>query len=542
MPTMSSMPIMERRASFVACALVLLVPFIIFVKHHDYSLLSAETWLAGGVVGAIGLVLGILLAVLPAAPRVLIAASSFVLFVDLQMDWIESEGQAALLLVGSAVPLWFVRARLGRGFSFVAAVMIATTIPLAPGDGFLREEVLDTGAPPSRALPPIIHLVLDEHIAADAIPMEFDPNGALAGKIIRTYVDLGFQVYTRAFSRHFTTAPSLSHLVNLSSGAESLEFYAPTTKALRANAYFSEMSKRGYRIDVLQTDYVNFCSSDDGANVERCVTYTLESPKAIEGTAIGTLPKARTIAGMYFQRSSLFKEWRKRYKAMARRSRAAGLDLPAWPLRAGRMSTVSSMALLPMLQSELASVQPGTLYFAHLLLPHYPYAFDRHCAMRPSPVEWLTYKDAALRPTRNNSESRAERYALYLEQLECTTSRIGGILQEVLATEALRDAIVIVHGDHGSRINVTTPNQANLHRMHDVDFTDAFATHFAVRMPSAKAGVDTRSIAIDELLSAVVRQGAIPDGTDWIASPDVVITGQGDAKTLRRPMVWPADH
>ncbi len=542
MPTTPSMPIMERRASFVACALVLLVPFIIFVKHHDYSLLSAETWLAGGVVGAIGLVLGALLAVLPSAPRVLIAASSLVLSVDLQMDWIESEGQAALLLVGSAVPLWFVRARLGRGFSFVAAVMIATTIPLAPGDGFLREEVLDPGVPPSRELPPIVHLVLDEHIAVDAIPMEFDPNGALAGKIVRTYVDLGFQVYTRAFSRHFTTAPSLSHLVNLSSGEESLEFYAPATKTLRANAYFNEMSKRGYRIDVLQTDYVDFCSSDDGANVERCVTYTLESPKAIEGTAIGTLPKARTIAGMYFQRSSLFKEWRKRYKAMARRSRAAGLDLPAWPLRAGRMSTVSSMALLPRLQSELASVQPGTLFFAHLLLPHYPYAFDRRCAMRPSPVEWLTYKDAALRPTRNTSESRAERYALYLEQLECTTSRIGGILQEVLATEALRDAIVIVHGDHGSRINVTTPNQANLHRMHDVDFTDAFATHFAVRMPSATPGVDTRSIAIDELLSAVVRQGAIPDGSEWIASPDVVITGKGDAKALRRPMVWPADH
>jgi arylsulfatase A-like enzyme len=162
--------------------------------------------------------------------------------------------------------------------------------------------------------------------------------------------------------------------------------------------------------------------------------------------------------------------------------------------------------------------------------------------MRPSPVEWLTYKDAALRPTRNTSESRAERYALYLEQLECTTSRIGGILQEVLATEALRDAIVIVHGDHGSRINVTTPNQANLHRMHDVDFTDAFATHFAVRMPSAKPGVDTRSIAIDELFSAIVRQAAIPDGSEWIASPDVVITGKGDAKALRRPMAWPADR
>lgn len=537
-PTQAQLPRAERWSSLVACSLVLLTPFVIFVRHHDYGLLQAEVLVAAAIIGALGLVFGVLLATLPAAARVAIAAGSVVLFVDLQLNWIDSGSRALLLLIGIAIPLWFARDGLGRILTFVSAIMILATLPIAPGDGFLHEASYEIASPASRELPPIVHLVLDEHTALDAIPRRFDPDGRIANALSRTYTELGFRVFARAFSRHFTTAPSLSHLVNLSAGDQSLAYYDTPTKSVRGNAYFEEMSRRGYRIAVLQTDYIDFCKHDDSIRLDRCSSYTLESPKAIEDAPLGVVDKARTISGMYLQLSTLFKAWRQQYKSLAMRANENGVELPDWPLRAGRLSTVSSMQILPKLHDTLSRAQPGTLYFAHLLLPHFPYAYDRACTLRPTPVEWLTYKAPALRPTRNNPGTRAERYALYLEQLECTTRRLGEMLESLLATDALKHALVIVHGDHGSRINLTTPNQANLHRMGPQDFADAFATHFAVRMPGAQPGVDRREIAIDELLAAIVREGTIPDGRDWIRSPDVIITGAASAPDVREPMIW----
>jgi hypothetical protein len=112
------------------------------------------------------------------------------------------------------------------------------------------------------------------------------------------------------------------------------------------------------------------------------------------------------------------------------------------------------------------------------------------------------------------------------------------MLRRLFAGGRLRDAIVIIHGDHGSRINLTTPNQANMHRMGPADYTDAFSTHFAYRSPSVPAELDRRSIALDEILAAILEHGAVPDGTGWIRSQNVFITGEHRDQVIHRPMRW----
>ena len=452
------MPAAERWSSLFSCTFVLLTPLVIFLRHHDYGLLRPESLLASGLVALIGLALGVLATTLPSLARLFVIAGALVMFVDLQLDWIDSAGGALVVLFVATAGLWMIRDRAGRVTSFMFAIMLVSTLPLAPGDGSVRKSSLHGSQRGSAKQPPVLHLVLDEQIAVGGIPTEFDPDGAVRRVVEETYVTLGFRVFSRAFSRHFTTPPSLSHLVNMSDGDRSHEFYDNQEKRVTKNRYFEVMSKRGYRIHVLQTDYIDFCKDDDAVDLASCSTYTLESPKAFESIEIDTFQKARAITGMFFQLSTLMKQWRQSYKALVKSAESRGVDLPPWPFRAGRMSTVSSMELLPILEGEIENLEPGDLYFAHLLLPHFPYAFDRSCALRPNPVTWLTYKSPALRPTRNSPETRAERYAHYLEQVECTTRRLGELLGRVLARENMRDTMVIIHGDHGSRINLTTPS------------------------------------------------------------------------------------
>ena len=536
------MPAAERWSSLFSCTFVLLTPLVIFLRHHDYGLLRPESLLASGLVALIGLALGVLATTLPSLARLFVIAGALVMFVDLQLDWIDSAGGALVVLFVATAGLWMIRDRAGRVTSFMFAIMLVSTLPLAPGDGSVRKSSLHGSQRGSAKQPPVLHLVLDEQIAVGGIPTEFDPDGAVRRVVEETYVTLGFRVFSRAFSRHFTTPPSLSHLVNMSDGDRSHEFYDNQEKRVTKNRYFEVMSKRGYRIHVLQTDYIDFCKDDDAVDLASCSTYTLESPKAFESIEIDTFQKARAITGMFFQLSTLLKHWRQSYKALVKSAESRGVDLPPWPFRAGRMSTVSSMELLPILEGEIENLEPGDLYFAHLLLPHFPYAFDRSCGLRPNPVTWLTYKSPALRPTRNSPETRAERYAHYLEQVECTTRRLGELLGRVLARENMRDAMVIIHGDHGSRINLTTPNQPNMHRMTPADFADAFSTHFAIRSPKVVPGRDRREVAIDELLREVITNGAIPGGSSWIRSRDVFITGKAGAPVVHRQMEWTPEN
>ncbi len=532
------MPASERWSSLVACSLVLLAPFVIFVRHHDYALWRPEVLLAGAMIGLVGLAFGLMLAFLPAVVRVAIASAFVVLFVDLQMNWIDSGVRGLCVLLPGLAVLWPLRAHLGRILAFACTVMILATLPMDPGDGWIRRVSFEGDRAPNPELPMVLHIILDEQIAIGGIPREFDPQRTVRRRLERAYGDLGFHVFTRAFSRHFTTQPSLSHLVNFSRGDRSFEFYDPDTKAVTQNAYFEEMSRRGYRIHVFQTDYLDFCRSAGEIELASCVTYTLESVKALEPTQLATADKARTIAGMFVQLSHLLKEGRREYKDLVADMAGEGTSLPAWPLRAGRMSTVSSRQLLPVLEEELSTQRGGALVFAHLLLPHFPYAYDRQCNLRPAPVDWLTYKARSLHLLRNTVETRAARYGPYLEQVGCTTQLVTDMLRRLSAAGRLRDALVIVHGDHGSRINLTTPNQPNMHQLNTADFTDAFSTHFAYRTPTAAAVTDRRSVAIDEILAAIVEHGTVAGGTDWIRSQDVFITGERRDHVVHLPMRW----
>ena len=61
-------------------------------------------------------------------------------------------------------------------------------------------------------------------------------------------------------------------------------------------------------------------------------------------------------------------------------------------------------------------------------------------------------------------------------------------------------AIVIVQGDHGSRITLADPTAENMSRLTPDDHVDDFSTLFAAKMPGLTPGVETGASPLSAIL------------------------------------------
>jgi hypothetical protein len=104
-------------------------------------------------------------------------------------------------------------------------------------------------------------------------------------------------------------------------------------------------------------------------------------------------------------------------------------------------------------------------------------------------------------------------------------------------------AIVIVQGDHGSRIADVDPRADNLGRFSDDDMIAGFSTLHAVRAPGVAVGYDRRALPTALLLRELVESNfrnanpATPDGFSA-----TVMLDRYDWRPVQRhplPASWP---
>ena len=84
------------------------------------------------------------------------------------------------------------------------------------------------------------------------------------------------------------------------------------------------------------------------------------------------------------------------------------------------------------------------------------------------------------------------------------------MLEQLLAAvpAGLRqDAILIVQGDHGSRIGRNDPTAENESTYSHADYADFYSTLFAVRAPRLEAGYEVEPMSIVCLLRSLVDSG-----------------------------------
>jgi hypothetical protein len=189
------------------------------------------------------------------------------------------------------------------------------------------------------------------------------------------------------------------------------------------------------------------------------------------------------------------------------------------------------MNVLLRLEEDLEQAGPGKVFFVHLIMPHHPYVYERDCGIQLQGNDWLLAGDKSLAPRRNDDASRGLRYPLYLDQLICTNNTIQQLLENLSHKPWWNDAIVVLHGDHGSRIDRGPPYFPTVEEMVEQDFMDAFSTLFAIKHPDFPGGYDRRQLPVGHLFKRLVRVGADPGHPELENNPRVLV------KDGEKPMV-----
>ena len=380
---------------------------------------------------------------------------------------------------------------LGAGF----AVALVTSLILPAGPTRHLSDVGTTGPPSTGTGPLIVHLVLDEHIGVEGLPPGIPGAEELRRRLLSFYDGFGFRVYARIYSVYYDTVDSLPNLLNFST-SDSKRFlvsaqgeHTDRRYTMVRNAYFDLLKQLGYRVHVYESDYLDYCRT--ASPVTDCVVYpswgfdASRDALALAGR-IGLLRAAHVNHSLVYHvaKNTVYKRVRRVFP-----------DSPPMTWERGQTAPLNSMETLNRLRRDLSRGSAGDAYFAHLLLPHWPYVFDSECRIR-QPGAWRWDLDPAAYPSSRLGGLRLEHYIQYFEQVRCLYAQIGALLQQLRDDGLLHRSIVMIHGDHGSRI--TERIEENWQRQ---DYIDMYSTLFALRAPGVEPGRDDTRRSLSQLFN-----------------------------------------
>jgi hypothetical protein len=495
---------LRARSHILAATLLLAAPLVAFLATNRYPVAAPDTGLLFAGCLAAGALLGFLSSRFPAL-GVLVFGGGTALCLDSLYGWTDSTAGLLLLLalclgLAAALRRHFPAVLIAAGSVFIAATL------LVPGPGAHdgpRLAAPPAGLPAAPAgLPVVLHLVLDEHIGIDGIPPEVPGGAELARSLTESYVKQGFRVHADAYSEYFETRNSLANLLNFSSDEGDWAHLQRHGKpyVLAESAYFRHLARLGYRLHVYQSDYMDYCRVP-GIPYAACTRYRANSIGALPAASLGIGERARFILNSLLGTSHYLQRLHDKYGRI--RAALPRLSLPAWDAGVSRVGPLPVLPVLRELEADLSTAAPGNAYFAHLLIPHFPYLLDAQCRARNRIDEWLynSDPDASSELEPNSAASRAERYASYFAQIRCEQHLVNRLFEAMRKAGVWRTAIVIVHGDHGSRIVRRLPVQQTAAELTATDLKDGFSTLFAAKLPGQAPGVVRDAKPLQALLA-----------------------------------------
>jgi len=172
----------------------------------------------------------------------------------------------------------------------------------------------------------------------------------------------------------------------------------------------------------------------------------------------------------------------------------------------------------------LRQISGRTAVFAHLLIPHHTYNFDRDCRIQPNTDKWFqsvcpidTKIESAII---NSPDSRRRQYEGYFDQLGCLYRVLREFLDNVEASGLLQETTIIFHGDHGSRNSLLTPIRDSAERLSDADLLDNNSVLFAIRWPGSKPAYDLKLRSIHALFAEMFLGRPFPNDSSKVVLDD----------------------
>lgn len=496
--------------------LALIVPFLAYLTDRKYPLMSSQVWLILAGMFCVSTVIGLLCRAGGMRVYAVIVGGLLTVAADRLFEWVAHARTITVLVIfGVLVALIL---RLGKTMTLAMTAflcMFVISMPLRNGFESKPSPALAAQATNTMKDPPLrlIHLILDEHQGIEGIPLDTEYARKLTHKIKEFYQRYGFKLYGGAYSHYFETIDSIPNLVNFS--AESVSKIHVTGErppyTLQQNRYFQFMKSEGYQIHVVDVDYVDFCSSPD-ARPQSCTKYPWYTLDEVAKLDLPALTKTTTLLAAFVASYARYQYILKHYEQHVRPFLISrGIAIPVidreslWTRRPLHPFSVNALAAMDAVSAKIAQLSPGHMLFVHLLLPHFPYVFRENCSARAIP-ESLDNMEAVPLESRT-PEGRELRFDQYLRQMECLYAELDKLFLRMQSSGMFNDSVVIVHGDHGSRLGLRHPISKEQDQLTAADYADGLSTLFAAKIPGRPGGYDPSLHAIDELLVQTLGRG-----------------------------------
>jgi hypothetical protein len=459
----------SNRLYIVLGPLALTAPLTSFLSFYEVPFLSQEAFYPFAILTGVGLLTGLIMALGGNLVQALISSGIIVLLVcgetpsrTIYLDGIRFRYVFFLSIFIVGTILYFLRENRVRFLLLIFGVMwiTGTVTPINE-----KTQVLEKMHEPDTSLPPYIHIVLDEHIGIEGVHSSWDKNNYFSEKFKKQYVDQGFLLFGRAYSRFKKTELSFHSFLNMSSSYDT-DVYTNNIKSISPNKLFDNLTKRGYIINTFTTLNLSLCDNNGTYRFGKCVSVVGGGLKGFHDGEIllHNFVRKMRLLNMYDVARQMF-NWPE-------------LNTAIYP---GTMKAVNNANKFI---NFLGEGKRGNAYLIHLLLPHTPYLLDDTCK----------YKNYGNYFKKQKWETEYERY---VEQTKCTHGIVGKIISKLDSNPEAQDSTIVIHGDHGSRV----PEKRNgTVEFDNGEYIQFFSTHFSVRAPNLNPGYDRRPFALDELL------------------------------------------
>jgi hypothetical protein len=409
-------------------------------------------------------------------------------------------GLLALGLVVAAV-FWWMRDHLPSIlFAFAAVLVIALAVShkrpkvWSESSGGYGSDKLSRKWSASgsfnRNLPIVIHIVFDEMMSVGGMSDDIPFAARRRQSLLALATKHSLRMFDSVYARFYFTNESLPNMMNGGYGGhtQAADLYLKPQGDSPRNAYFDDMAARGYRTIVFQTSAINFCANK---SVDRCETFDSFDPSAAKVTG---LDPRNQRANLW---QTIFHAFRPSYTSemgQAILERVYGLRTHEVGVigAVDRYDAQGFSGWFDRFAEFVTTVPRGTHVFAHFLVPHAPYLLTERCIVSGRFESRYFFADV---PVAERSMKRRELYDGYFAQVGCVQQKLDGFLTAIDESQDFQDALIVIHGDHGSRISSGNILEDYTQR----DFIDNYATFFAVRSPSVPPGIDCEFVSLPEV-------------------------------------------
>jgi hypothetical protein len=500
-------------SDFLTCLIILVSHFSNYIMYSGYTRIFPDIFLVIICLCVIAAILTGLLRIPSSIFRVVIFAILItVVLSDALFEFgisdisIKLIAMVATLVVAIGL-VFFLRAHTNKVLiSAFLAILFSTLVIGAfdKGEVSLPNKASVQGS--AGRAPITVHLILDEHLGLAGMTSRVPGGDAIRREIQQFYARFGFRVFSHAYSQYFETWTSLAGAMNFDASDQASAYL--TRKrfgySLDRNAYLKSYSDLGYNINIYQSNYIDFCAGEE-AQKYRCTNYKIDNIDREEIAPLPVLERVRLLLDMYYSSVSIvkittlvephFNKWLER----------KGIDFPRPDFWHGRVGPLAAMPSFEQLITDVTGARDRSMFFAHLLVPHYPYVYGATCRAR-SPISSWELRSPNTGP--NAEDTRRKRHVEYFNQIRCTVQMLERLFEAMQHDGTFDAATIIVHGDHGSRIGLLEPSAANLPAMSIDDYLDGYSTLFAIKAPGVSPGIDGRMLPLPNLMSYAMPQGA----------------------------------